>query len=107
MKMNNVVKGVRVLKDYTLRVTFVDGYVGTVDCSLLFQLHDWPIVQELRDKTLFQQVSVQHGVVTFPTGYDICADVLRYYCELGHVCSQEELDSALGANWKVTEAVPA
>ena len=105
MKMNNVVKGVRALDEYRLRVTFTDGYVGTVDCRPMFALRDWPIVQKLRDERLFKQVAVEHGVVTFPTGYDICADVLRYYCERGQVCSQEELDEHLGARWETVEAV--
>ena len=105
MKMNNVVKGVRALDEYRLRVTFTDGYVGTVDCRPMFALRDWLMVQKLRDERLFKQVAVEHGVVTFPTGYDICADVLRYYCERGQVCSQEELDEYLGARWETVEAV--
>ena len=103
--MNNVVKGVRALEEYRLRVTFTGGYVGTVDCRPMFALRDWPIVQKLRDERLFKQVAVEHGVVTFPTGYDICADVLRYYCERGQVCSQEEFDEYLGARWETVEAV--
>lgn len=107
MKMNNMVKGVRAIENYMLRVTFTDGYVGTVDCSPLFELRDWPIVQKLRDRQLFRQVRIEHGVVTFPTGYDICSDVLRYYCERGRVCSQEELDAALSTHWEAAEAVAA
>ena len=107
MNMNNMVKGVRALDNYRLRVTFADGYVGTVDCSPLFELRDWPIVQKLRDMQIFRQVTVKHGVVTFPTGYDVCADVLRYYCERGYVCSQEEVDAALSARWATAEAVLA
>ena len=64
-----------------------------------------PLAQKLRDEWLFKQVAVEHGVVTFSIGYDICADVLRYYCERGQVCSQEELDEYLGARWETVEAV--
>ena len=103
--MNNIVKEVRALDNYRLRVTFTDGYVGTVDCRPMFALRDWPMVQKLRDERLFKQVAVEHGVVTFPTGYDICADVLRYYCERGQVCSQEELDEQLSVRWETVEAV--
>jgi hypothetical protein len=34
---------------------------------------------------------VDHRAVAWPNGYDIDPDVLRYYCELGRVCSYEEL----------------
>lgn len=107
MKMNNMVKGVRALGNYTLRVTFTDGYVGEVDCRPLFELRAWPIVQKLRDQQLFRQVMVKHGVVTFPTGYDMCADVLRYYCERGRVCSQEEVDAAFSARVAIAEPLAA
>lgn len=106
MKMGNVVQGVRVLDKYTLRVTFTDGYVGTVDCSPLFELRDWSMVQKLRDVRLFRQVRVEHGVVTFPTGYDICSDVLRYYCERGRVCRQEDVDAAMSTHWDTVAMQP-
>jgi hypothetical protein len=30
--------------------------------------------------------------LSWPNGYDICSDVLRYYCELGRVATDEELE---------------
>ncbi|OGV72323.1 MAG: hypothetical protein A3K19_15285 [Lentisphaerae bacterium RIFOXYB12_FULL_65_16] len=95
MKWNNQVKSARVLRGYELRVAFSDGYVGTIDLVPLFDLAPGPLVQELRDTATFQGVRVENGTITFPNGYDLCPDVLRYFCETGRVCSQGEVDRAL------------
>jgi hypothetical protein len=52
------------------------------------------LVEELRDLEQFRQIRIENGTITFPNGFDICPDVLRFYCELGHVASQEETDAA-------------
>lgn len=97
MKLNNAVKSVRVLHDYVIRVVFADGYVGEVDLAGLFRERRGRLVAELRDPVQFGKVSVENGTVAFANGYDICPDVLRFYCERGDVATQEETDVAFGA----------
>ena len=52
------------------------------------------MTQPFQSEAFFQGLFLDHGTVTWPNGYDICSDVLRYYCEIGRVCSREELDAA-------------
>ena len=94
MQLNNSVKSVRVIRDRVVRVVFSDGYVGEVDLSPLLRQDRGPLVEELRDPGHFKRVAVQNHTLTFANGYDICPDVLRFYCERGLVVSQRETDAA-------------
>jgi hypothetical protein len=97
MRMNflNEVKGVRLLDNYRLRIVFKDGYIGEVDLWPLFAYPKGPLTEPFQDVTFFQKVFVdpETGVVAWPNGYDICSDVLRYYCEQGRVTSDEEMNA--------------
>lgn len=95
MKLGNAVKGARPLSGYRIRVVFRDGYIGEVDLWPLFEKPKGPMTEPFHDPEFFQRVSVdsEMGVVTWPNGYDICSDVLRYYCELGRVATRPELDA--------------
>jgi hypothetical protein len=94
MKMGNSVKAVRVLHGYVVRVVFADGYVGKVDLAGVFDERPLGLVEQLRDPAEFRRVSVENNTLTFANGYDICADVLRFYCERGRVVSRRETDAA-------------
>ena len=54
------------------------------------------MTEPFQDPEFFAQVRLdpELGVPSWPNGYDICADVLRYYCETGRVGSREELGAA-------------
>lgn len=93
MKYLNDVKGVRPLGGYRLRVVFQDGYAGEVDLWPLFEHPKGPLTEPFKDPEYFQKVFVdpEAHVVAWPNSYDICSDVLRYYCEQGRVTSQEEM----------------
>ena len=93
MKMINTVKSVTYVREYTVRVVFGDGYAAEVDLQGLFADRPGPFVRELRDTGRFSEVCVQNGALTFANGYDICSDVLRFYCERGGVASQAETDA--------------
>ena len=95
MKLGNAVKGARPVGDYRIRVVFRDGYIGEVDLWPIFEKPLGPMTEPFRDPEFFQRVAVdtEMGVVTWPNGYDICSDVLRYYCELGRVATRLELDA--------------
>jgi hypothetical protein len=78
---------------YRLSVVYSDGLSATLDFSEYLWHRSGPLVEQLRTATCFANVGVDHGVLTWPNGYDICPDVLRFWCERGVVCSQAETDS--------------
>jgi len=95
MKFGNQVKAAQPVGGYRLRVVFSDGYLGEVDLWPLFAHPRGPMTEPFQDATFFRRVTVdpELGVVTWPNGYDICSDVLRYYCEQGRVTSDAERDA--------------
>ena len=78
---------------HRLGVVYSDGLSATLDFSEYLLHRSGPLVEQLRTASSFSSVCVDHGVLTWPNGYDICPDVLRFWCERGVVCSQEEPDS--------------
>lgn len=94
MKFLNEVKGVRALGGYRVRVVFKDGYIGEVDLWPLFANPKGPLTEPFNDQAFFEKVYVdpEIGVVAWPNSYDICSDVLRYYCEQGRVTSKEKMN---------------
>ena len=93
MKLGNTVTEASPLGGHRLKVAFADGFAAETDLQGLPTFRRGPLVQALRNEVYFRRVTVdtECGVVTWPNGYDICADVLRLYCELGRVCSESEL----------------
>ena len=73
-----------------VRLKFRDGWSGVLDLGPA--LHG-PIFSDLNQPAKFRKVAVHDGTLVWPNGADICPDVLRYWCEIGRVCSQEELDA--------------
>ena len=72
-----------------------DGYIGEVDLWPLFANPKGPLTEPFADRSFFQQVYVdpESRVVAWPNGYDICSDVLRYYCEQGRVTSRDQMNA--------------
>jgi hypothetical protein len=95
MKFLNEVKNISTLGQYRLRVVFKDGYSGEVDLWPLFAQPKGPLTQSFKDPKFFEKAYVdpESDVVAWPNGYDICSDVLRYYCEQGRVTSTEEMNA--------------
>jgi hypothetical protein len=94
MMNGNAIKSVRATAGHRLRVVFHDGYIGEIDLWPLFENQRGPLTEAIRDPALFARVYVDHNALAWPNGYDIDPDVLRYYCEIGRVCSYEELAAA-------------
>lgn len=94
MKYGNSVKGVRPLGGYRLRIVFNDGYIGEVDLRPLFDPAQGPLMAPFQDPAYFEQAFVDMDAVAWPNGFDICPDVLRFYCELGRVCPREQMEAA-------------
>jgi hypothetical protein len=74
----------------SVQLRFDDGFKATLDLAPALR---GPIFGELQQPRKFREVVVQDGTLVWPNGADICPSVLRYWCELGRVCPQEELDS--------------
>ena len=94
MKYLNRVMEVSWLGGYRIKAVFADGYGAEIDLSPLVKFPRGPMEEPLSNEAFFKKVFLDGGSVAWPNTYDICPDVLRYWCEIGHVCSQEELDAA-------------
>jgi hypothetical protein len=89
----NKVKSFDLRGGYRVRVTFADGFTGEVDLQPLWTPPRGPLAEPFRDPSFFQRAFLDHGTLSWPNSYDICSDVLRYYCELGRVTSREEMNA--------------
>ena len=87
------VVGIQGLGNYRLKVVYADGLAAVLDFATFLADHDGPVVEPLRDDATFSAVRLEGGVVTWPNGYDICPDVLRFWTEQGRVCSDRETDA--------------
>ena len=79
--------------NHRLEVVYADGLSANLDFTNFLAEREGPIVEPLRDELTFSGVRLEEGVVTWPTGFDICPDVLRFWCEQGRVCSQRETNA--------------
>ncbi|MGI8965991.1 MAG: DUF2442 domain-containing protein [Limisphaerales bacterium] len=100
MSEMNEVKACRVLEEYKIELIFSDGFCGVIDFENHVKQARGPMLKPLQDLKIFHQAGIDSelGTIAWPNGYDICPDVLRYWCELGRVCSQEQLDEAFASN---------
>lgn len=65
------VQAVDVLPDYCFSVACNDGTAGVADMSRLVSSEQTGIFEALQDKSLFNQVRVEFGVLTWPNGADL------------------------------------
>ena len=98
--MQTVIKA-KARPNFRLSVWFAGAFKGDVDLKEHVQKSKWPIVQPLKQPGFFRRVRVKDGSVMWPNGYDICPDVLRFWCEVGHATSQAETDSHFAEQKKV------
>ena len=91
MGQSNKPHSFALLGGYRVRVTFRDGFSGEVDLRPIWARRRGPLDEPFQDPAFFAQAFLDHGVLTWPNSFDICPDVLRYYCELGRIPSREEL----------------
>ena len=64
------------LETYRIAVQFLDGTKGEVDLSQLVMSSDAGVFAVLRDLTLFNQVYIDLGVVTWPGEIDLAPDAM-------------------------------
>jgi hypothetical protein len=91
MKYLNRVTDLTFLGEYRVRLYFLDGYAGEVDLWPLFANPRGPLTEPFQAPGFFQRGFIEGGALAWSNGYDICPDVLRYYCETGKVTSKEEM----------------
>ena len=65
------VTAVSALPDYRLAVTFRDGSSAMLDCSALRTAKHLGVHSALADAAMFDQVSLELGVITWPNGADL------------------------------------
>ncbi len=71
------VREVTALAGYRLAVRFIDGLAGTVDMSALIASPSAGVFARLRDRAVFDQIHVEHGVVVWPGELDIAPDAMH------------------------------
>ncbi|MDA8249093.1 MAG: DUF2442 domain-containing protein [Rhodospirillales bacterium] len=71
------VREVTALPGYRLSVRFVDGLTGIVDLSALISSPETGVFAPLRDRSVFEQVHVAYGTVTWPGELDIAPDAMH------------------------------
>jgi hypothetical protein len=59
-----------------LRVAFADGLTGTVDMSHMVQSPKAGVFAALADPSLFAQVTLEYGAVTWPGELDLAPDAM-------------------------------
>lgn len=64
------------LADYKLAVEFVDGTQGLVDMLQRINSTKAGVFAQLKDITLFNQVYLEHGAVTWPGEIDLAPDAM-------------------------------
>jgi hypothetical protein len=90
--MQTVVKA-KALPGFQLQATFADGFAAVADLKNHVLQSKWPIVQPLKQPAFFRRVRVRNGSIVWPNDYDVCPDVLRFWCERGQATSQAETDA--------------
>lgn len=71
------VTGFEVLPGYRLRVAFADGLTGVVDMSQLLHSNKAGVFTALIDPSLFAQVTLEYGAVTWPGELDLAPDAMH------------------------------
>ena len=68
---------VEALPGFRLLVTFADGLTGTVDMSRIVQSPQAGVFAALRDPSIFAQVRLEYGAVSWPGELDLAPDAMH------------------------------
>ena len=90
--MRPKLKSMRHNGDFRIASTYEDGLVVELDFGDHLAGRSGPVIEPLQDERFFAQASIDHGVMTWPNGYDVCPDVLRVWAEAGSILSRGETD---------------
>ena len=79
---------------HVLHLRFRDGAEFDLDLLPYLRLETGSsLTDPLLSPEEFQKVKLDYGTLVFSTGFDICPDVLRVWCERGRPLSKEETDA--------------
>ena len=98
MKYLNRILKVEWSAAYILKLHFRDGFIGELNFAPITEHPRGPMEEPLRDVEFFKQAKSDGYTVTWPNQYDLCPDVLRFWCERGHIVGKEETDAAFLAD---------
>jgi hypothetical protein len=86
----NKITSARSLSDHVIELQFADGYTGRLDLTPAL----WgQVFAPLKDPAYFVRFRLEDDTIRWPNDADFCPNVLRYWCEVGGVRSQEETDA--------------
>ena len=91
--------------DFRIAFTYEDGLVVELDFGAHLAARSGPVIEPLQDARFFAQAFIDHGVLTWPNGYDVCPDVLRVWAEAGSILSPGETDRRCAERREVGQPV--
>lgn len=81
---HHYLKNVRVLDGFRLCLRFKDDFMAEVDFEPWVQSAERGLMSRpLIDRHYFSQVYLDHGVLTWPNGFDLHPETVRHWAELG------------------------
>jgi len=71
------IASLRVTGPHRLCLRFRDGLIAEIDLGDHFAAQKGPAILPIRDPEYFAQVYLDHGVLSWPNGYDLDPDTVR------------------------------
>jgi hypothetical protein len=103
--MRSPLKSLRYNGDFRFAFAYRDGLTVELDFSSYAQGLRGPVGSALASEAFFSRAYVDHGVLTWPNGYDVCPDVLRAWCEAGRILGKDEINARLNQGESSTVGV--
>jgi len=91
--MRPQLKSLRYNGDFRIVLFYDDGLVAELEFKQYVERVRGPMAEPLQEEQFFAQAYIDHGALTWPNGYDVCPDVLRFWSEQGRVRSREETNA--------------
>jgi hypothetical protein len=79
--------------DHRVELEYADGLRTTLDFTAYLNGQRGPVIEPLKSDAGFATARIDDGILTWATGFDICPDVLRLWCERGHICTPDETEA--------------
>ena len=86
-------KSLRCNGDHRIAFVYEDHLVAELDFGRWVDDLHGPMGEPLQEEQFFSQAFIDHGVLTWPNGFDVCPDVLRFWCEEGRICTADETEA--------------
>lgn len=78
---------------HCVELEYADGLRATLDFNAYLAGQHGPVIEPLKSEAGFATARIDDGVLTWATGFDVCPDVLRLWCERGHICTPNETEA--------------